>query len=319
MTNVEGYSSGVAVWAAMTAHAKTSAKETGVPVEALIRQFVFARFLARVFHDPSSPWVLKGGTAVLARVHDARTTKDVDLLGELASLDAAEDALRAVVSRDLGDHFRFVITKIDRTLGGDGQPGVNGCRVSVDAYCGVAKKTSFGVDLVTGSLMTSSPDLVADPVLHLRGIEAPVMRLYPVVDHIADKVCATAATYGTDGDLPSSRVRDLADLVVLADSQDIDGSALTMAIHGEWTHRGLPGAPFFAPPPTWERLYPPVARKVKACAHAIEFVEAASLVGAFLRPALEGTAEGWRWKVSERTWVPPASLEPNIVAMPAVS
>lgn len=39
------------------------------------------RFLARVFHAPEAPWVLKGGTAVLARVDDARTTKDVDLAG----------------------------------------------------------------------------------------------------------------------------------------------------------------------------------------------------------------------------------------------
>jgi len=65
-----------------------------VSSHALLRRFVFDRFLARVFHDPNSPWVLKGGTAVLARVHDARTTKDVDLFHQLNNLDAALEALR---------------------------------------------------------------------------------------------------------------------------------------------------------------------------------------------------------------------------------
>jgi hypothetical protein len=83
MTGTGEYRDGVALWSAATSRAKTTAKETGVSSHALLRRFVFDRFLARVFHDPSSPWVLKGGTAVLARVHDARTTKDVDLFHQL--------------------------------------------------------------------------------------------------------------------------------------------------------------------------------------------------------------------------------------------
>ena len=307
MTNTDGYSTGVALWTAVTAHAKTSAKATGVDVGALIRRFVFGRFLARVFHDPTDPWVLKGGTAVLARVHDARTTKDVDLLGQLSSVDAAVDALRAVTAVELGDHFRFVITRVERSLGGAGQPAVDGCRVSIDAYCGTAKKTSFGVDLVTGSLMTAAPELVADPVLDLRGLVAPTMRLYPVVDHIADKLCATQATYGADGDQASSRVRDLVDLVVFAGAQDVDGAALIAAVHGEWTHRGLPGAPTFAPPPAWEHLYPPLARRIPACAHARSFADAVTLMGAFLVPVLDGEAAGRRWFASDRAWKQPVS------------
>ncbi|MBB2925560.1 nucleotidyl transferase AbiEii/AbiGii toxin family protein [Cellulomonas cellasea] len=302
MTNTDGYDSGVALWAAATARAKAAAKEVGVDSGALIRRFVFERFLARVFHDPAAPWVLKGGTAVLARVNDARTTKDVDLLGQLGSLDAAVDALRAVAGRDLGDHFRFVITKVESSAGGAGQPAVDGCRVSIDAYCGAAKKGSFGVDLVTGSLMTSAPEFRADPVLDLRGVEAPTMRLYPVVDHIADKLCATQATYGAAGDQASSRVRDLVDLVVLTSAQDIDGSALIAAVYGEWEHRGLPGVPVFAPPPAWERLYPPLARKVPACAHATSFDDALTLVSAFLQPVLDRSAASRRWSANYRIW-----------------
>lgn len=302
MTTSDEYASGVALWTAVTTRAKAAAKATGVESGAVVRRFVFGRFLARVFHDTSAPWVLKGGTAVLARVHDARTTKDVDLLSELLDLDRAVDALRAAASVDLQDHFRFVVTRVERSLDGTGQPAVDGCRVSIDAYCGAARKDSFGVDLVTGSLMTAAPELHTDPVLDVRGLEPPTMRLYPVVDHIADKLCATQARYGVNGERPSSRVRDLVDLVVFARSQDVDGTALTAAVLGEWMHRGLPGAPIFAPPPEWNRLYTPSARRVPAVAGVTSFGDAVSLVGGFLAPVLGGQATGKRWVARELAW-----------------
>ncbi|GEL45065.1 hypothetical protein CHO01_01810 [Cellulomonas hominis] len=300
MTAIDGYTSGVALWRAVTDRAKATAKATGVDNAALIRRFVFGRFLARVFHDPSGPWVLKGGTAVLARVHDARTTKDVDLLHRLGDLDDAVEALAAATKVELGDHFRFVIASVEQNVGG--QPDVDGARVAVDAYVGAMKKSSFGVDLVTGSLMTAPPELRTDPVLDLRGLAAPAMRLYPVVDHIADKLCATQATYGVNGDIPSSRVRDLVDLVVLARSQDVAGSELITAVRGEWEHRGLPGAPVFAPPASWDRLYPPEARKAPVVADMTRFEDAAALVGAFLAPVLDGSAVGRRWVASDLSW-----------------
>jgi hypothetical protein len=301
MTGTGEYRDGVALWSAAASRAKITAKETGVSSNALLRRFVFDRFLARVFHDPSSPWVLKGGTAVLARVHDARTTKDVDLFHELNSLDAALEALRAATDVHIADHFRFVITKVERSLG-RGQPAVDGCRVSVDAYCGAQKKDSFGVDLVTGSMMTTVPEVKVDTVLDLRGISAAPMRLYPVVDHIADKLCATQATYGDDGTQPSSRVRDLVDLVVFGRTQDVDGDELMGAIRAEWAHRSLPGQPVFAPPPLWESLYSRVARPVGACEGMTTFPTAVAFVTAFLGPALDGSAAGQRWSAATGAW-----------------
>lgn len=299
---MSAYSDGGALWTAVTDQAKAAAQVEGIGAGVLVRRFVFERFLGRVFHDPSGPWVLKGGTAILSRVHDARTTKDLDLLSVRNDVDTAVDALRAAVAIDLGDHFRFVITKIERNLGGAVQPMVDGRRVSVDGYCGAAKKGSFAVDLVTGSLLTTAPELRADPVLVVRGLEAPVLRLYPVVDHIADKLCAMQARYGAKGDRPSSRVRDLVDLVVLARSQDIDGTDLIAATRGEWTYRGLPGTPGFAPPLDWDRLYPLIARSVPAVADVTSFAAAVALVGGFLAPVLDGRAAGWRWTAATLTW-----------------
>jgi hypothetical protein len=305
MSETDGYRDGTALWAAASARAKAVASATGADVSTLLRRFVNERFLARVFHDPEGQWVLKGGTAVLARVNDARTTKDVDLLHELQDVDVALERLRAAIAIDLDDHFRFVITGHEASLAGAGQPRIDGYRVHVDAYCGTARRGSFGVDLVTGSLMTTEPEVMTDTVLELRGLSSPPMRLYPVVDHVADKLCATQATYGAAGDRPSSRVRDLVDLVVFARSQDINGDSLIDAIRAEWVHRGLDGHPEFAPPANWDRIYPPVARKVRTCEGLTTYAAAVEFVSGFLGPALDGSAAGLRWSSERAAWKPP--------------
>ncbi|WP_237708749.1 nucleotidyl transferase AbiEii/AbiGii toxin family protein [Kocuria rhizophila] len=301
MTEGFPYRDGNALWAAARAHAKTESMTSGVPVEAVIRRFVVDRFLARVFVSPSARWVLKGGNAVLVRVHDARTTKDVDLLAELADPEDAVSALRAAVAIDLGDHFRFAVTGVRAASGGVLQPGIAGCKVSLDAYCGVTRRHSFSVDVVTGSLMTASPEVRTRPGL-VPAVPPTRVSLYPVVDHIADKLCATQSMYGSAGDQSSTRVRDLVDLVVLARTQHVNGIELSQAIAAEWEHRGLSGAPFFAPPKSWDRLYPPVARRVPACGDFLTFDAAVELTTAFLDPVLDGSAEDCLWSPERLAW-----------------
>jgi hypothetical protein len=281
--------------------AKTEAQASGVATGTLLRRFVVDRFLARVFAFPGNEWVLKGGNAVLTRVRDARTTKDVDLLAELADLDAAVEKLYRAVEVDLHDHFRFVITGTRAAGGGTAQPYVEGYKVSIDAYCGVKRRERFSVDLVRGSLMTAEPDIQIRPGL-VPAVPPASVRLYPVVDHIADKLCATQSMYGTSGDEPSSRVRDLVDLVVFARTQRIDGTALIKAITAEWTHRGLPGNPYFAPPANWLRLYPAEARRVPACGDTLTLAAAVELVTGLLASAFDRTAADKRWSPESRAW-----------------
>ncbi|MEJ5914500.1 nucleotidyl transferase AbiEii/AbiGii toxin family protein [Pseudokineococcus sp. 1T1Z-3] len=268
---------------------------------ALSRQLGHSRFLARVFDDTDSPWVLKGGSAVLMRVDDGRTTKDVDLLHEDGDLDAALAALRAAAARDLGDYFRFVLQA--RKAGqGAAQPDVAGYRLTVEAFCGTVKAATFPVDLVTGSLMTSAPDAVVPVLLDVPGLAPPIVRLYPVVDHVAHKICAVQARYGHAADQDSSRVRDLVDLVVFALSVDVDGAALTTALHEEWSHRRLDGTPHLEPPESWQRSYPPVARGVPRCVGYTDFATAREFVARFLGPPLARRADGLRWSAAEREW-----------------
>lgn len=305
MSEEARYASGSALWAAATDRARTQYGRSGT--SAAMRRLVFERFLARVFATGHSPFVLKGGNAVLARVIDARSTKDVDLLHREQDLEEAVELLREACANDVGDHFRFEVGTVRAMLAGDEQPGVEGRRVEVSAYCGTRVVPGFGVDLVVGSLMTTAPEQhLPPPVVPLRGLSLPSIPLYPAVDHIADKVCATQALYGS-AKRRSSRVRDLVDLVILARNQSLEGLALISAVRQEWAHRGLEGPVAFDPPMEWASRYRSEAAKTPACAGVENFEAAVELVVSFLAPVLDGSAEGHLWHPESLTWSSPES------------
>ncbi|MFB9955732.1 nucleotidyl transferase AbiEii/AbiGii toxin family protein [Cellulomonas denverensis] len=211
MASDVSYPSDRAFWASVGVRAGREARQTGAKKAEILRRFVYDRLLARVFHGPDGHWVLKGGTALLIRVHRARYSKDVDLLHEINDPDAAHADLSARLSIDLGDHLRFELGRPKRTSASEGQPEVTGSRVPVLVYCGVKKVEQFHIDLITGSMMTVEPEIAARlSGIDIDGLAPAQVRLYPIVDHIADKIAATETVYASG---PSSRVRDLVDLV----------------------------------------------------------------------------------------------------------
>lgn len=301
MKSPASYQTSQSFWRAVTEHAKTATKRDERTVTAFLGQFVHERFLARVFSG-TGHWVLKGGNAVLARVSDARTTQDVDLLRQLGDLDVAYSELISAAKVDLEDHFRFEpVKKTTAGQGGD-QPAVEGVRVVFDAYCGSKKVQSVKVDLVVGSIMTADPEESYKPVLEIEGLESPKMLLYPVVDHIADKLCATQSRYGSENNR-SSRVRDLVDLVVFARTQDIYGAALFDAISSEWAERKLAGNPSFDPPLEWRSQYSSLARAVPACGEYTTFESARALATKLLEPSCRGETVEHRWDCNILQWV----------------
>lgn len=83
---------------------------------------------------------MKGGTGMLARVPSARATKDVDLYRAGYTLDQALDDLRQLAKVDLADHFRFEYVSHVTSLGGHGQPYVDGYTVKFDVYVGTRRR-----------------------------------------------------------------------------------------------------------------------------------------------------------------------------------
>lgn len=310
-THPSGYDTAVAMWAAVQARSKSVAKTTGTTPQKLQRQFVYDRFLARLFTSaPEGTWVLKGGTALLARVRSARHSRDIDLYHRDGTLDAAIAELRVAAAIGLDDHFRFEFGPgvPTRTTERPGQPGSELATVKIDAYAGVRLVVPFSVDVVIGSIITSDPErLHPTPAISLRGqMTGPPYLLYPVADHIADKVCATFERYGT-AQMPSSRVRDLVDLVVFARTQRVDADALGRAIEAERDHRGLGPITEWACPERWAAEYTTVARDVAECVEHPTFDVASVFVGKFLNPVLGGGLTGVTWDPARGRWATSAA------------
>lgn len=204
---------------------RAESKHRGRPTADLRREFVFQRFLGRVFARPGGRWVLKGGTGLLVRIQEARHSKDVDLVvpGESFDLDEAVGALRSDIAHDAGDQLTFGIDSVVRP--DDGQ---SAAMLRVTCYAGAAPFERFTIDLSTRTHLVAAVDRVRPrPVLELAEAEPlPRFVLYPLPDQVADKVCAMYGRYGATNK-SSTRYRDLVDLVLIATTNELD-AALTM-------------------------------------------------------------------------------------------
>lgn len=117
-------------WTSVGAKAKTLSLKSGRPPQQIVREFAYDRLLARMFAENDRQWVLKGGTALMRRVDDARYSMDIDLLCKGASMQEAVEELRVCLERDVGDPFTFQVVSVS-VQGGPGQPDVEGARVGV--------------------------------------------------------------------------------------------------------------------------------------------------------------------------------------------
>lgn len=259
----------------------------------LQRQFAYDRLLTRVFLVDRERWVLKGAAALLARLHGrTRHTLDLDLYDQQSGPEEAETGLRDAAAQDVGDFFRFTLSP-GRPVAQAGAAR----RVPIVAYLGATEFASFHVDLVTGLAMTGEPD-DADPLvpIELSGLEKVRYRLYPIADHIADKVCALLERHsrGEGASQGSTRYRDLADLVVIAHSEEVQSEDLRVALASETRRRGL-SLPTTLPTPTtgWRSGYARVARDVPHLRER-DLDAALSTVRTFLDPVFEGRdADVW--------------------------
>ena len=273
----------------------------GAQLADLQRQFAYDRLLGRVFLTEPDAWVLKGATALLARMHgSARHTVDIDLYRRFAGLDEAEVALRAAAALDLGDFFRFELSPGRRVA-----QGLATLRVPVIAYLGATEFARFHVDLVTDLVMIGEPDEVAALVpFEIPGIDPVRYRAYPLADHAADKVCAFLEVHprAVGPAQPSTRYRDLADLALIAHTQTIAADELRRALASEVRRRGLAMPPRLPSPEAagWRAGYARVARDVPGLPER-ELEAALGTVRRFLDPVLDGTAAG-AWDPRDLTW-----------------
>jgi Nucleotidyl transferase AbiEii toxin, Type IV TA system len=266
------------------------------PLADLQRQFGYDRLLARLYLFDEG-WIVKGATALLARNIATRHTVDVDLY-RATTRERAERDLRRALSADAGDWFSFDTGRSTTVA-----DGVAGTRVPVAAHLGNAEWAAFHVDIVAeGVRMTGTPDDVAPltPV-DIPGLVRPHYRAYPIEDHVADKTCAVIERHGPDK-RPSSRFKDLMDLVTLATRAELASEALHYALTSEATRRDIELPTRFDVPDDvgWEQGYAAEARRA-VVPTASTLAEALAVVRPFLDPVLDGAARG-KWHADRGVW-----------------
>ncbi|MGA3031440.1 MAG: nucleotidyl transferase AbiEii/AbiGii toxin family protein [Candidatus Limnocylindrales bacterium] len=297
MTSDRFYGSPTAFRRALTDRLKAQAETSRWTLPQLQRQMSYDRLLERLYLVDEG-WIVKGATALLARDIGVRATIDIDLYRKSAR-EVAEADLREAATKDIGDWFRFEIGP-PRPLGDSGA----GVRYPFTAHVGTTVWASFHVDLVgTGIRMTGEPEDVP-PLARvvMPDVEQHGYRVYPLVDHIADKVCAMLEHHGSMG-VPSTRYKDLVDLVAIVLVASVHAKPQTTALTSEADRRSLRLPHSFVVPDRglWEPGYAAEAgRSLLSIAGTLD--EALAVVGPFLDPLLGGSAAG-KWDSRRLRWV----------------
>lgn len=293
------YATATAFRRALDDRLKTEAKARNRPLEELRREFLFQRFLALIFADPDSPWVLKGGASLLIRLAEARFSKDLDLL-RLGAISPAEaiTELRLLTKPRAGDHLTFVI--------GDGvaysrtNPVV---KISVTAYIG-ARYGEFPIDLARDLHLIATPERIQPvPVTEVPGLgQLPEVVVYPLTDQVADKICAMYERHG-EAQAPSSRYRDLIDLALIVSTCSLDAEPLSRALQSESLRRMLQlPERVITPSNQWPAGYAAYARRTKINEQLKTIDGALEIVGKCLNPLLDGSLDTGRW-LPEQGWI----------------
>ncbi len=278
--------------------------EPPTTVANLRRRYVQHRFLARVFAHPDAPWALKGGLGMLVRIPPrARYSRDVDLLHLPADPEQAVQELRRIATIDMGDGLRFQVGPAKRASTD------HGLTVFVEVYLGATVWDGFPVDVSCETHFVGSlePQTFA-PVLPEgeSDVLGPTVKLYPIVDQVADKVAAMYERHGADGSVASNRWRDLADLVLLVELDGLNADqlrrALEVRVDNARSTVKLPTS-MVAPGPEWAAGYPRYAA-AETLLHREhhDLTAALEYVGHCLNPVLAGTAVG-SWNAVERHWI----------------
>jgi hypothetical protein len=295
MTGGRSYGSPGAFRRALTDKLRDLATRSRWTLQQLQRQMAYDRLLERLYLVDEG-WIIKGATALLARDIGVRGTIDIDLYREVA-WEIAEADLREAAALDLGDWFRFEIGP-PRPLADTG-----GARLPVKALVGNTEWAAFHVDLVGEDLrMTGDPEDVP-PLARvvMPDVEQHGYRAYPLVDHGADKACAIFERHGAAG-TPSTRYRDLVDLVAIVLAAPEEAEPQLTALRSEAQRRGLQLPGRFPVPDRglWQSGYAAEAgRSLLPVARTLD--EAIATVTPFLDPLLAGTARG-RWDPQNARW-----------------
>jgi hypothetical protein len=270
----------------------------------LRKNIVFQRLLARLLAVSPDRWILKGALALDFRLAGRegarpRATKDMDL-ASVGTIDATDADFRSAQDLDLGDYFGFAVERTELAEE-DKEAGGAGLRYRVQAT--LAGRVFEQVLVDVGFMPPAAqPEVVQGPdMLDFAGLPPVRVPALPAALHVAEKVHAYTRRYGPDR-APSSRPKDLVDLVLLATHEPFLASELRTALEETFAARRTHSLPVRLPPPPaeWARPYAELADQV-GIAPALE--DGYQQARAFLDSILGGTTSGGaRWDGASQQW-----------------
>ena len=251
------YGTPAALRAALDQRLRNKSQESGISVERLRRRVMYERIVVRLDLAEPDTWVVKGGLALDVRLGGrARASMDLDLgLREDAiEGDRLHDRLIKALETDPDDDWFTFIVGPTQQLQAD-QAGRATWRYRVQSNLGGRQFGTLKLDVAPRVEELKSTERVPlRNALAFAGVRSRTVELIDVNRHAAEKLHAMTRTYGNQ---PSTRVRDLVDLVLLLENDYLDDDGCRAAIQTTFEQRGTHELPseLSGPPSAWTDTY----------------------------------------------------------------
>jgi hypothetical protein len=212
--------------------------------------------------------------------------------------DSAQRDFLAATADDLDDYFVFALMDMERR-----DEAEEGAAVRFHIRCELAGRPfdDMTVDVGFRDALLGHAEVLRGPdLLDFADIPPVDVPAIPIVQHVAEKLHAYTRRYGRRG-VTSTRVKDLVDLVLIAESIVIPAGPLALAIRAVFAARATHSLPSSLPrPPTeWRTPYRKMADEVGTESDIdAAFLVAASLLNHVLH---EQVATG-TWDPASRSW-----------------
>ena len=252
------YKSGAAFRRALEDRLLANSKISGTPLIRLRKMVAFDRFLARLSRSYPNQWFLKGGYALQLRLGSrARTTVDVDILMFPQHI-SIYDILFKATKVELGDWFTFEIEQPDRNPLND----FGGLRINISALLDGRRFERFHLDVgVDDRIIGGFETIFNEDYLGFADIKPIAYECYTIAQHFAEKLHAYTRVFNNSG---SSRVKDLVDMFLIAEMENIESKTFVNAIKKTFEHRATHPIPSQLPKPPreWEKPFNKMAGDV---------------------------------------------------------
>ena len=243
-------------------------------------------------------WLLKGGFALDLRLSDrARATRDVDIDWQAAEEELLE-ALIEAAALTTDDFFTFAIERTGmppERLGGAHRFRVNG-QPRRTAVRDVPARRRTPVRSQSAST-TRSRHLTSSPSPSIEPVEVPAV---PLERHIAEKLHAYTRRYGDDQ--PSSRAKDLIDIVLISELKSFEFERLREVIVRVFEARATHDVPSSLPAPPGEWASP-IARWLTRSDSIPTSSVGHRLAASFIDPVLAAGHGLTRWDPNALEWL----------------